>query len=193
MILLAGGANRMLQQAQTALDEGDYAWAAQLASYLLRADQNVEAARKAKIKAFTSLAALTHSGNERYYLLSGALWLENGGPIVPGFNQADHTSMVPTEEFIELLGPRLDLQRSADTLLTVNLDITDTQEQFRLTVRRGVLERRMGKHEKPNLTLIMERKTLLAFTAGLVPVDTLLSDGAIRTRGDIGRLLALLN
>jgi alkyl sulfatase BDS1-like metallo-beta-lactamase superfamily hydrolase len=101
--------------------------------------------------------------------------------------------MVPTEEFIELLGPRLDLQRSADTLLTVNLDITDTQEQFRLTVRRGVLERRMGKHEKPNLTLIMERKTLLAFTAGLVPVDTLLSDGAIRTRGDIGRLLALLN
>ena len=193
MILLAGGANQMLQQAQTALDEGDYAWAAQLASYLLRADQNVEAARKAKIKAFTSLAALTHSGNERYYLLSGALWLENGGPIVPGFNQADHTSMVPTEEFIELLGPRLDLQRSADTLLTVNLDITDTQEQFRLTVRRGVLERRMGKHEKPNLTLIMERKTLLAFTAGLVPVDTLLSDGAIRTRGDIGRLLALLN
>ena len=193
MIDLAGGSSAMLKQAQKALDEGDYSWAAQLASYMLRADQKVEAARKIKIKSFTSLAALTHSANERYYLLSGALWLERGGPITPGLRQADLSSMVPTAEFIELLGPRLDPQRSADTVLHVNLDITDTQEQFRLIVRRGALERRQGMHENPDLTLSMDRKTLLAFAASLEPIGTLISKGAIKSRGEIDQLLALLN
>jgi alkyl sulfatase BDS1-like metallo-beta-lactamase superfamily hydrolase len=193
MIGLAGGASAMLKQAQTALDEGDYSWAAQLASYMLRGGQHVEEGRRVKIKALTSLAALTHSANERYYLLSGALWLERGGTIVPEFTLADHTEMVPTAELIELLGPRLDPVRSADTFLTVNLDITDTEEQFRLTVRRGVLERRTGKHDQPDLSLIMSRESLLAFTAGLAPVDTLIREGAIKSRGEVDQFLAVLN
>jgi|TARA_B110000261_G_C13064397_1_gene349529 alkyl sulfatase BDS1-like metallo-beta-lactamase superfamily hydrolase len=193
MISLAGGADNILDQAQISLDEGDYSWAAQLATYMIQADKKIDEATKIKIKAFTSLASITHSANERYYLLSGALWLEQGGVIVPGFNQADHADMVPTVEFLELLGPRLDPIRSADTNLSVNISITDTNEYFRLTVRRGVLERRFGKHQNPDLKLSMKRKTLLEFTARLTPVNTLISNGDIQSSGDISQLLNLIN
>jgi alkyl sulfatase BDS1-like metallo-beta-lactamase superfamily hydrolase len=101
--------------------------------------------------------------------------------------------MVPTVEFLELLGPRLDPIRSADTNLSVNISITDTNEYFRLTVRRGVLERRFGKHQNPDLKLSMKRKALLEFTARLTPVNTLISNGDIQSSGDISQLLNLIN
>ena len=99
----------------------------------------------------------------------------------------------PGSELIELLGPRLDPLRSADTNLTINLLVTDTQESFRLTVRRGVLERRSGEHSQPDLVLAMKRNTLLAFTAKLSSLEELLSQDRVVQKGDASHFWSLLN
>ncbi len=193
MIALAGGPNAMLSKARTALRAQDYPWATQLSTYLIRANQRSDSALQIKIDALKAMAANTHSSNERFYLLSGALWLERGEPIIPAFNLEGQTHMVPTSELIELLGPRLDPLRSADTNLTINLLVTDTQESFRLTVRRGVLERRSGEHSQPDLVLAMKRNALLAFTAKLSSLEELLSQDRVVQKGDASHFWSLLN
>ena len=193
MILLAGGADQLLEKAQTALKDGDYPWAAQLATYLILVNQQDDAAKRVKIEAFKSIAMHTHTISERNYLLSGVLSLERGKVMMPPFWYAHQSEMVPTSEFIEFLGPRLDLERSAERILKVNLAISDTGENFRLTVRRGVLARRQGQHEEPDLTLEMDRANLIAFAAKLVSSEELLRENRIKSTGDADQFLGLFN
>lgn len=193
MIHLAGGSDRLLEKAQSALKDGDYPWAAQLATYLMLVNQRDDAAKRVKTEAFKSIASRTHTISERNYLLSAVLSLETGKVMVPPFWYAHQSEMVPTSEFIEFLGPRLDLKRSAETMLKVNLAISDTGENFRLTVRQGVLARRKGQHEQPDLALTMDRPSLIAFTAKLIPSEELLGKGRIKATGDVEQFLELFN
>ena len=193
MLKLAGGAEKLLAQAQTALQEGDYPWAAQLATYLLTVEQQTAAAKQVKIAAYKAVAANTHSSNERYYMLSGVRWLEEGAPYLAPLIASGNTDMVPTSEFVELLGSKLDLKQSAEMLLTVNINVSDTKEHFRLTVRRGVLARREGQHDEPDLTLTTDRANLLAFVVGWESGENLIKTEKIHAKGNAQQFLSLFD
>ena len=68
--LLAGGIDQLQHQAQTALDEGQSQWAAQLADYLLVLDENNTAVKLIKADALTKLARESTSALARNYYLT---------------------------------------------------------------------------------------------------------------------------
>ncbi len=71
IIALAGGADRILVAARTALDEGDAQWALELADRLIAAKAETDSARQIKIAALRAMADKTINAPTRnYYLLS---------------------------------------------------------------------------------------------------------------------------
>ncbi|MEM9476758.1 MAG: alkyl/aryl-sulfatase [Pseudomonadota bacterium] len=70
-IALAGGAEKLLDAAQEALDAGNAQWSMELVDHLLAADEETERARALKITALRALADQTLNAPTRnYYLLS---------------------------------------------------------------------------------------------------------------------------
>ncbi|MEO1936840.1 MAG: alkyl sulfatase C-terminal domain-containing protein [Myxococcales bacterium] len=69
----------------------------------------------------------------------------------------------------------------------------DSGEAFRLTVRRGVLARRSGHHDEPDLTLRTDRQGLLAFAANWMPAQELLETKTIQGDGDATGFLSLFH
>ncbi|WDQ14743.1 alkyl/aryl-sulfatase [Rhodopirellula sp. P2] len=76
---LAGGTDRLTEQMQAALDQGDYQWALELSDHLKWLDDgDRKLARKVKIAALRGLAAQEYNAPNRNYYLSYANELESG-------------------------------------------------------------------------------------------------------------------
>ena len=77
---LAGGAERLQVQMQSAYEDGAHQWAMQLADHLSwLGGEHAQAARTTKIKALRALAAQEYNAPNRNYYLTYARELESGG------------------------------------------------------------------------------------------------------------------
>lgn len=75
MAQLAGGADRLLANAQQALSDGDYQWAAELGGHLMALKPKDEGAKLLKADALHELGLHQHNALARNYYLSRALQL----------------------------------------------------------------------------------------------------------------------
>lgn len=78
IISLAGGAERVLANARTAIATGEFQWAAELSDYVLAVDTASVDARRLKAQALTELGERQTSANARNYYLSAAQFLLRG-------------------------------------------------------------------------------------------------------------------
>jgi alkyl sulfatase BDS1-like metallo-beta-lactamase superfamily hydrolase len=194
MIAMAGGHQAILERSSRALGEGDAVWAAQLAGYVLATGSAeglyVERALALRSLAFRELARETPSSNEHNYLLTDVLSLEGamdvdamvprllGGLVTPGMYQ-----LVPTETLLRDMGPRLDAQRSADTVMTLGLSFSDRDEERGLIVRRGVIQYIPKRPEKADIRARLTRAALDEVMSGRVTWDGLLASGRVEVEG----------
>jgi alkyl sulfatase BDS1-like metallo-beta-lactamase superfamily hydrolase len=146
MVALAGGARAMRMRAEAALEDGDDAWAAQLATYLIQAGLEKDHALQIKIKAFRKLAATTPSSNERDYLSAEAKMLE--GTYRPGGESRilsiDIARRATPKVLVELLSAKFDATRAFEDRIVVNLHFTEANETFSVEIDRGILHRNPG-------------------------------------------------
>ena len=82
IVVLIGGRNKVLDEAQAAFDRKEYAWAAQLVNYIYKLNPQDKDARMFKAKVLRQLAYLSTGANSRSHLLTQALTLE-GKIVVP--------------------------------------------------------------------------------------------------------------
>jgi alkyl sulfatase BDS1-like metallo-beta-lactamase superfamily hydrolase len=141
---MMGGRDKVLAEAERAFAAGDAQWAAELTTPLIRINREDWTARHLKAAALRKLGYAQTSSSLRGFYLSGALEIE--GQFDPLALQRAVTQQVldptalPSEGLFTLLRYRVNPDRAAGKTASVAYRFTDTNEDFTLNLRNGILE-----------------------------------------------------
>lgn len=181
-----GGRDAVLAQAREAIEEKDYRWAADIATWAVRADNDDTEARGVKAQALRGWAYSQKNSTWRNWGLCQALELEGelgaqrgGHEIKPG--QARN---YPTGGLLELMTVRLIAEDALESHITLGFISTDTDERCGLEIRRGVCQFHADLPETCDATLSFPRKFLSAWAGGGVTFDDGIDAGDVQLDGD---------
>lgn len=135
-----GDTDKVLEMARADFEKGEYQWVAQITNALVYADPENLDARYLCADALEQLGYQAESGPWRNAYLTGAQELrQNGVTTNPTSGSGEVQRKMGVDLMLEYLGIRLDSSAVEDLDGTVNLAVTDTGEEFVLTLRAGVL------------------------------------------------------
>ena len=193
MVELAGGADKLIENAAKAYEEGDYRWVATITNHLVFADPENEVGRAFLASAYEQLGYQSESSNWRNYYLSAANEVREGVPS-DGIStvNADFVKAVPTADFMDVLAARVSPTRSANGHI-VNFTFRDTAETIAVEIADGVASQRIGDHiADAKTTVSLDRADLDEITLGLATFDEKLADGSIQVEGDVVNFVGFL-
>ena len=136
-----GNVDEVLRMAKADFDKGEYQWVAEITNTIVYADPANEAARLLCADALEQLGYQAESGPWRNAYLTAALELRYG-------NQAMNAAQTKSSGFVlqmtaemmfDYMGILMDKDALADKDFTINVTLTDVNEQHVLHVKNGVL------------------------------------------------------
>lgn len=142
MAALAGGVERLAQQAIEAQAAGDQQWALQLSDHVLRLQPDHAAARAARIAALRALAEREANPSARNWYLMAARELA-GEFTLPArilTPTPEMLAQMPLARFFDGMAVNLDAEAAAETVTAVGFEFTDSDERYTYIVRRGASE-----------------------------------------------------
>lgn len=177
---LAGGAAKLIENAQTAYDAGEYRWAAEVLNHLVFADPENRDARELLARVYDQMGYQAESGPWRDVYLTGAFELRHGGPK-EGINLASAKDMIkhaPLERFLDAMAARLDGAKAEGKEMILNLVITDLGTTHVLELKNSVLRHyERDARSDANATMKISHALLLRLLTGTAGLkDTLFSD-----------------
>ena len=184
-----GGRAAVAARAEAAFAAGDDRWAGELGRHLVYADSSDSAAKALLAKVLERQAKGAESAIGRNMYLAGAQELRQG--VAQGGGQTASLDVVrntPTPMFLDLLAVRLDPTKSKGQTLSVDLNFTDRNERYRVTIRNDVLI-----HEaNPAPGTVDASYTLprAAFLSGALAGADLSGSATAGDRAALGRLLS---
>ncbi|MCZ4125092.1 alkyl sulfatase dimerization domain-containing protein [Streptomyces sp. H39-S7] len=119
-----GGADRALELARTAFQEGDYRWLAELAGQAVFADPGNQDARELQADAYEQLGYQSEGPQWRNLYLTAAQELRDGTPTtgVQSTGSMETIMAMPLDLFPDYIAVRHDGPKAAGTNLVINLD-----------------------------------------------------------------------
>ncbi|MFS1476186.1 alkyl sulfatase dimerization domain-containing protein [Vibrio lentus] len=147
---LMGGREAVLKAAKSAFDEGEYTWAAEILTNVIRIDHSDMEARKLKAQAYRHWGSTLTNINWRNWTMTAIAELENEG--FDWSKQANYTSpdvvqALPTANILSSYPTRLVAEDTIGVNKTLVLEFTDTKETFGLEIRNGITQM---YHKAPN-------------------------------------------
>ena len=186
-----GGRDEVLRKAQSAFDEGDYRWAAQLLNHLVFADPDYEPGRLLQADTLEQLGYQAESGPWRNIYLTGALELREGVRGVGGRGRALTTALT-VEQVFDALGVHLMAERVVDQRVLINWEFTDVGEKHVLGLQNCALHHIAGRHEADaDATLRLTKNLLGELLTGRATAIDAIGDGRLQIDGDVDTLLVL--
>ena len=191
---LAGGEEALLAAAESALEQERFAWAAELASRLMRANPSRGDARALKAQALRALGRRSTSPNGRNYYITQARELEGEvdltrDPTVDESMLALALS-IPIRNFMSAMPTNLDPEKSADVDTVVGFRFPDVDEGYTIHVRRGVAEFQPSFPESPDLSFSVDSTTWKKIVLGQRNPAVAFASGDVEITG--GTVEALL-
>ncbi|OLT50326.1 alkyl sulfatase [Corynebacterium sp. CNJ-954] len=191
-----GGADAALAVAQKAYDDGDFRWAAQVANYVIFADEDNEAAKLLQACTFEQLAYGSENATWRNFYLTGAQELRRG-PYTP--SRASSAPALATAltvpQLLDSLALRIDGEKAWDISLVSDWQFTDgSGDVHRVELSNGVLTHfpTAGLDDLPpaQATLTLDKNALLQLLNGTSPA-ALTASGDVKVEGDSDALTVL--
>lgn len=181
-----GGPEELLRRAQQDFDQGNYRWVAQVVNHLVLAAPENEVARRLQADALEQLGYQAESGPWRNFYLTGAQELRHGVQkgITPSTQSADIAMQMSLDQLFDYLAIRLNGQRAADKQMALHFDFTDTNQQYTVTVKNGVLNHAARHVGQPDAILTLARANLNEVLTGRATFPDLLLTGKIQVAGD---------
>jgi len=188
-----GGADKVLELMRTAMQQGDYRWAAQLGNHLVFAEPDNKAAREAQADALEQLGYRSESAIWRNMYLTATQELRQSTPQQGARNAADLVRAATPAMFMDLLSVRLDSDKAQGHDMTLNWDFDDLNQHFALTLRNGVLTyREHASHAQADATVKMSKAVLDQISLRQLDFPTAIQQGQIKLEGDAQRFKAML-
>ena len=157
-----GGIYNINSDIKRAIENGEYEWAAELASYAINSDPDNEETKLLKAHALRVLGQRSDSFDIRHWSLTEAQVLEGTITIVPGiFTQTSPEQMaeLPIEKLLKALPTKLDAEKAAGLDIVLGIQYSDIEEEFTLHVRNSILAVTNGFPENPDIILSLDSNT----------------------------------
>lgn len=169
---LMGGRDAVLKIAKKALEEGEFTWAAEILTNVIRIDHNDMEARNLKAKAYRQFAYTLTNVNWRNWSLTAAAELEGKADLSKGFAFAwpDVIQTFPSDKLIESWTTMIDPEKSSDVNLTLGFRFEDTNESCALEIRRGVVQFHQQLPGKTDLVMVLKRAYMNRMLIGDIPM-----------------------
>jgi len=195
IVVLIGGRDKVLAAATAALEKKEYAWAAQLANYVYRMDDQDKDARKVKAEALRQMAYVSTGSNDRAHLMSQALSLEGKVTIARLIPPAPAAISASPISFVDYFRVRIDPAKSGETDKFIRFDFGDGKTAG-LHIRRAVAEfvAEPSKYlRKPDVSVAMSGETWAKLYVSQVTPEDLIKSGDIKVTGDGAEAARLIN
>jgi len=169
---LMGGRDAVLKAARAAMDDGEYTWAAEILTNVIRADHDDMEARKLKAEAYRQWAFTLTNINWRNWSLTAAAELEGETDLSGGFafTSPDVIQTFPTAVLLEMLTTRIDPETSGDVNMTLGVRLPDEKNAFGLEIRRGIVQFHEKLPAKTDVVLVADRAYLNRILVGDIPI-----------------------
>ena len=197
-VALAGGADKAVAATQTAFDQGDFRWAAELLNHVVMADSGHTAAGQLPARTYDQLGYVVETATWRNSYLTAAAELR-GGPPQQGINRAAFLDMLahtPIERFLEAIAAGLNGPAAEGKDFKINLVLTDTKDSHVLWIENAVLHhRRAEPAADANATLTLTQGFFVRMMAGTAGAKDMLMSDDVKVTGskiDLARFLGLL-
>ncbi|MHC2148613.1 alkyl/aryl-sulfatase [Pseudomonas sp. 210_17 TE3656] len=188
-----GGAEKVLELMRTAMQQGDYRWAAQLGNHLVFAEPDNKAAREAQADALEQLGYRSESAIWRNMYLTAVQELRQLAPQQGARGSADLVRAATPTMFMDILSVRMDSDKAQGHDMTLNWDFDDLDQHFALTLRNGVLTyREHSSHAQADATVKMSKAVLDQISLRQLDFPTAIKQGDIKLEGDAERFKAML-
>ena len=194
-VALMGGRNRLLNEAQDALGKGDVQWAAELLTWLVRADRGDSEACALKARVLRRWAYGQKNATWRNWGLTAALELEGKLDMAAGgmvLGSPEQVGGFPMAVIMRVMTVRLVAEACRDTSLLVAFTATDSGESCALEIRRGVCQFHDSPPARRDAGLRFERSFLLQWVFGRTTFEDALASGAVTVDGDVGTVTEFL-
>ncbi len=135
-----GGIDRVVELAGKAVADGDFRWAATLLDHAVFTDSNHAAARQLYADTLEQLAYGAENATWRNFFLSGATELRDGNLGTSG--QAPSPTFfdqLTLDQIFDVVAISINGPRAWDLDLAIDFSFTEPAENYRLTLRNGVL------------------------------------------------------
>lgn len=155
-----GGVDEVVRKAQESFERGEYRWVAQVLDHAVLAQPTHIGARELLADTLEQLGYQAESGPWRNFYLTGAQELRVGiqTPETGTVPASQAIGALPLDAIFNSLAVRLNSTVAAEQNLTINFDFTDTQEQYLLTMKDGVLNHFANRqHPHPDCTVHVTR------------------------------------
>lgn len=181
-----GGAEAVLEKAQRTFDDGEYRWTAEVVNHVVFADPGNQRAKELLADTYEQLGYQSEAGTWRGWYLSGAQELRQGVQDLPtvDLQSEDTIDAMPIEMFLDYMAIRLNAEKAAGQTLSINLEITDTDEQYAVLVEHSTLDYEPGSQAGADATVSLDRTSLNRVMSGATTMQQLGADGAATVDGD---------
>ncbi|MBO1003250.1 alkyl sulfatase dimerization domain-containing protein [Pseudogracilibacillus auburnensis] len=173
-----GGIERVLKAAKESFKMKEYAWAAQLATYILHADAENSEARQIKADALRKMGQVSTATPTRNYYITQALELEGEIDSINHHFQVYSVEKIldaPHERYINQLRFYLDPEKSFAVNEIIQIEFTDVNQAYGLHVRHGVGEL-LTKVKNAGFTLALPKKEWARLFVGEITLNDLLTN-----------------
>ncbi len=162
MVKLMGGRDSVINEAQKYIEAGDFTFAAEILTQVIRTSPNDMEARNLKARAYRGWAPEVININWRNWILTAAAELEGTRDFsrIVSFSSPDVLKALPTRNVLGMLPTKLDGDKSVNTQLTLAIKLPDTEEVFALEIRRGVAQFYEKMPSKADIVVNLHRSLL---------------------------------
>ena len=191
MVRLAGGAQKVRAEIDTALKDNEPRWAVHLITMLQQSNAiDVKEGNLLLAQGLTAIANTVDNTNGKAYLLASSRQLDESyvAPAIPDISR-EFMDAIPVETFVYGLTSRLNAPEALDVHQTIAIRMDDVKETFYLTIRRGVVE--ISKNKKvpgapePMATLVVDSTIWKMMALQKVDRTAMLLKGELSVEGDV--------
>ncbi|MEU6586045.1 alkyl sulfatase dimerization domain-containing protein [Nocardia sp. NPDC046763] len=191
------GADAILAEGRRAFEAGDYRWATEILHKLVFADPGNTAARELQADAYEQMGYQAEGPQWRGVFLSAAKELREGVQPPPYVTASpDSILAMPIDILFDFVAVHVIGEKASGVNISINLDFTDSGQQWTMWVRRGVLNARQGRADGARVTVSGPKAALVKVLLTPGCAGELAGSGAITLDGEVtalGELAALLD
>lgn len=136
-----GGATAVMDKAKKDIKKGNLRFAAEVLNHVVFADPTNQKAKDLLADTLTQLGYQAENATWRNFYLTGAKELRSGvqksGAL--RFNNADVITSMPMENVLDFLAIAMNGMRAAEHPMSLNIQLTDTKENYLVQIKNGVL------------------------------------------------------
>ncbi|HEF4760214.1 TPA: MBL fold metallo-hydrolase [Pseudomonas putida] len=181
-----GGSAELLRKARADFDKGEYRWVAEALKHAVFADPQNQDAKNLLADTYEQLGYQAEAGPWRSVYLQGAYELRNGVPQGGGTKtaSADVIRAMSPEMLFDYLAVRLNGPAAAGKKINLNLNFTDLDKQYTLTVENGVLNYIDKAIAQADVSLTLKMSTLLDIQLGQGSLEQKIASGDVKIDGN---------